>query len=263
MHSHSDLKLADIDSHTLKGWLHDGGEIALLDVREHGQYGESHLFYAAPVPFSRLEADIARLAPRRDVRLVVYDEGGDDDVAARSATALRALGYTRVYRLAGGIAQWQRDGYAAFAGVNVPSKTFGELAEEVFHTPRISAADLAERQRRGDDLIVLDGRPYSEYQKMSIPGGICCPNGELALRAHTLARDPSTTIVVNCAGRTRSIIGAQSLKNAGIANRVVALKDGTMGWRLSGRTVEEGASRLAGPPSSEGLARAEAAAERG
>ncbi|MCC5582676.1 sulfurtransferase, partial [Microtetraspora sp. AC03309] len=90
MHSHSDLKLADIDSHTLKGWLHDGGEIALLDVREHGQYGESHLFYAAPVPFSRLEADIARLAPRRDVRLVVYDEGGDDDVAARAATALRA-----------------------------------------------------------------------------------------------------------------------------------------------------------------------------
>ncbi|MCR2460694.1 rhodanese-like domain-containing protein, partial [Salmonella enterica] len=96
----------------------DGGEIALLDVREHGQYGESHLFYAAPVPFSRLEADIARLAPRRDVRLVVYDDGGDDDVAARAATALRALGYTRVYRLAGGIAQWQRDGYAAFAGVN-------------------------------------------------------------------------------------------------------------------------------------------------
>ncbi|MCI1837489.1 rhodanese-like domain-containing protein [Achromobacter sp. HNDS-1] len=243
MHSHSDLKLADIDSHTLKGWLHDGGEIALLDVREHGQYGESHLFYAAPVPFSRLEADIARLAPRRDVRLVVYDEGGDDDVAARSATALRALGYTRVYRLAGGIAQWQRDGYAAFAGVNVPSKTFGELAEEVFHTPRISAAELAERQRRGDNLIVLDGRPYSEYQKMSIPGGICCPNGELALRAHTLARDPNTTIVVNCAGRTRSIIGAQTLINLGVPNPVYALENGTQGWYLADFKLDHGASR--------------------
>lgn len=243
MHSHSDLKLADIDSHTLKGWLHDGGEIALLDVREHGQYGESHLFYAAPVPFSRLEADIARLAPRRDVRVVVYDEGGDDDVAARAATALRALGYTRVYRLAGGIAQWQRDGYAAFAGVNVPSKTFGELAEEVFHTPRISAAELAERQRRGDDLIVLDGRPYSEYQKMSIPGGVCCPNGELALRAHTLARDPNTTIVINCAGRTRSIIGAQTLINLGVPNPVYALENGTQGWYLADFKLDHGASR--------------------
>lgn len=243
MHSHSDLKLADIDSHTLKGWLHDGGEIALLDVREHGQYGESHLFYAAPVPFSRLEADIARLAPRRDVRVVVYDEGGDDDVAARAATALRALGYTRVYRLAGGIAQWQRDGYAAFAGVNVPSKTFGELAEEVFHTPRISAAELAERQRRGDDLIVLDGRPYAEYQKMSIPGGVCCPNGELALRAHTLARDPNTTIVINCAGRTRSIIGAQTLINLGVPNPVYALENGTQGWYLADFKLDHGASR--------------------
>lgn len=243
MHSHSDLNTADIDSHTLKRWLHDGSEIALLDVREHGQYGESHLFYAAPVPYSRLEADIVRLAPRRAVRVVVYDEGGADDTAARAARALRAVGYTQVHRLAGGIDQWRRDGYAAFAGVNVPSKTFGELAEEVFHTPRIGARELAERQRRGDDLIVLDGRPYAEYQKMSIPGGVCCPNGELALRAHTLARDPNTTIVVNCAGRTRSIIGAQTLINLGVPNPVYALENGTQGWYLEDLALEHGARR--------------------
>ncbi|MGE8660093.1 MAG: rhodanese-like domain-containing protein [Achromobacter sp.] len=243
MHSLSSPTPADIDPHTLKDWLHDGGEIALLDVREHGQYGESHLFYAAPVPFSRLEADIARLAPRRDVRVVVYDEGGADNVATRAASALRALGYTRVHRLAGGIAQWRQDGYAAFAGVNVPSKTFGELAEEVFHTPRIGAVELAERQRRGDDLIVLDGRPFAEYQKMSIPGGICCPNGELALRAHTLARNPDTTIVVNCAGRTRSIIGAQTLINLGVPNPVYALENGTQGWYLADFPLDHGASR--------------------
>ncbi|CAB3681124.1 Thiosulfate sulfurtransferase GlpE [Achromobacter deleyi] len=243
MHPHSDLNTADVDSHTLKGWLHDGSEIALLDVREHGQYGESHLFYAAPVPYSRLEADIVRLAPRRGVRVVVYDEGGTDDTAARAAHALRGLGYPQVYRLAGGIAQWLRDGYAAFAGVNVPSKTFGELAEEVFHTPRIGARELAERQRRGDDLIVLDGRPFAEYQKMSIPGGICCPNGELALRAHTLAKDPATTIVVNCAGRTRSIIGAQTLINLGVPNPVYALENGTQGWYLEDFKLDHGAQR--------------------
>ena len=234
---------ADIDSHTLKQWLHDGSEIALLDVREHGQYGESHLFYAAPVPYSRLEVDIVRLAPRREVRVVVVDDGGDDDTAARAARALAALDYRNVYRLAGGIAQWQRDGYAVFAGVNVPSKTFGELAEEVFHTPRIGARELAERQRRGDDLIVLDGRPFAEYQKMSIPGGICCPNGELALRAHTLAKDPATTIVINCAGRTRSIIGAQTLINLGVPNPVFALENGTQGWYLEDLQLEHGARR--------------------
>ncbi|WP_430795375.1 rhodanese-like domain-containing protein [Achromobacter spanius] len=234
---------ADVDAHTLKQWLHDGREIALLDVREHGQYGESHLFYAAPVPYSRLEADIVRLAPRRGVRVVVYDNGDADDTAARAAIALTALGYTQVHRLAGGIAQWRQQGYAVFAGVNVPSKTFGELAEEVFHTPRIGARELAERQRRGDDLIVLDGRPYAEFQKMSIPGGICCPNGELALRAHTLAASPDTTIVVNCAGRTRSIIGAQTLINLGVPNPVYALENGTQGWYLEDLQLEHGARR--------------------
>ncbi|CAB3814617.1 rhodanese-like domain-containing protein [Achromobacter mucicolens] len=243
MQPYNDPTFADVDSHTLKQWLHDGREIALLDVREHGQYGESHLFYAAPVPYSRLEVDIVRLAPRRGVRVVVYDEGGEDDTAARAARALGVLGYTDVHRLAGGIAQWQRDGYAAFAGVNVPSKTFGELAEEVFHTPRIGARELAERQRRGDDLIVLDGRPFAEYQKMSIPGGICCPNGELALRAHTLAARPDTTIVVNCAGRTRSIIGAQTLINLGVPNPVYALENGTQGWYLEDLQLEHGARR--------------------
>ena len=243
MHPHSAPSAADVDSHTLKQWLHDGREIALLDVREHGQYGEAHLFYAAPVPYSRLEIDIVRLAPRRDVRVVVYDNGGGDTTAERAARALAALGYRHVHRLAGGIAQWQQDGYAAFAGVNVPSKTFGELAEEVFHTPRIGARELAERQRRGDDLIVLDGRPYAEYQKMSIPGGICCPNGELALRAHTLAKDPNTTIVINCAGRTRSIIGAQTLINLGVPNPVYALENGTQGWYLEDLQLEHGARR--------------------
>ncbi|PPA77182.1 sulfurtransferase [Achromobacter spanius] len=243
MHATSASPAADIDAHTLKQWLHDGQEIALLDVREHGQYGESHLFYAAPVPYSRLEVDIVRLAPRRNARVVVYDEGGGDQTAARAVRALSDLGYQQVHRLAGGIAQWQRDGYAAFAGVNVPSKTFGELAEEVFHTPRISARELAARQERGDDLIVLDGRPYAEYQKMSIPGGICCPNGELALRVHTLAKDPKTTIVINCAGRTRSIIGAQTLINLGVPNPVYALENGTQGWYLEDLQLEHGARR--------------------
>lgn len=262
-----DRSAADIDSHMLKQWLHDGEEIALLDVREHGQFGESHLFYAAPVPYSRLEVDVVRLAPRRDVRMVIYDEGGDDDTAVRAAHALAALGYRDVHRLAGGVAQWRRDGYTAFAGVNVPSKTFGELAEEVFHTPRIGARELAERQQRGEDLVVLDGRPYAEYQKMSIPGGICCPNGELALRAHTLAGSPHTTIVINCAGRTRSIIGAQTLINLGFPNPIYALENGTQGWYLEDLQLEHGARRRYGDqvPHQQlpGLARrSEALAER-
>jgi rhodanese-related sulfurtransferase len=67
---------------------------------------------------------------------------------------------------------------------------------------------------------------------------------------------------VNCAGRTRSIIGAQSLINAGIPNKVVALKNGTMGWHLAGLELERGNDRMAPAPSGDALAKAKAAAQR-
>lgn len=253
-----------VNARTLKGWLHDGGEIALLDVREHGEYGESHLLYGIPLPFSRLELDAPVLVPRRTTRTVVYDDGASG-IAARAAGWLRAIGYTDVTVLEGGTAGWRDAGYALFAGVNVPSKAFGEMVEHVRHTPHISAPELAARQARGEKLVVLDGRPAEEYRKMTIPGSICCPNGELALRIGALAPDPATTVVVNCAGRTRSIIGAQTLIDLGVPNPVLALENGTQGWNLADLQLENGAARLYPPPGGDlaaARARAEAQAAR-
>ena len=231
-----------IDPKTLKSWLHDGGEIALLDVREHGQYGEAHLFYGIPLPFSRLELDAPRLVPRRGVRVVAYDDGGSD-VAERAARRLAVLGYTDVHVLQGGTRAWKASGHVLFAGVNLPSKTFGELAEEVYHTPRISADQLAEMLARNEKVVVLDGRPVSEFHKMNIPTATCCPNGELAYRVRRLVPDTTTPIVVNCAGRTRSIIGAQTLINLGLPNPVYALENGTQGWYLNDHTLEHGGTQ--------------------
>ena len=233
--------IRSIDPKSLKTWLHDGAEIALFDVREHGQYGEGHSFYAVPLPYSRLELALERLAPRPAVRMVLVDDG--DGVARRAAARAEVLGYSNVQVLDGGAPAWKQAGFQLFAGVNVPSKTFGELVEHACDTPRITAEELVAMKQRGDDFVLVDGRPWSEYRKMNIPGGICCPNGELALRIGQLAPDPATTVVVNCAGRTRSIIGAQTLRHFGIANRVVALKDGTQGWFLSGLELERGADR--------------------
>jgi len=232
-----------IDPKTLKSWLHDGGEIALLDVREHGQYGEAHLFYGIPLPFSRLEIDAPRLVPRRGVRTVVYDEGDGSEVAERASARLAALGYTDVHVLQGGARAWKAAGYVLFAGVNLPSKTFGELAEEAYHTPRVSADQLAGMLARKDKVVVLDGRPASEFRKMNIPGATCCPNGELAYRVRRLVPDTTTPIVINCAGRTRSIIGAQTLINLGLPNPVYALENGTQGWYLNDHTLEHGGTQ--------------------
>ena len=226
----------------LKAMLHDGSEIALLDVREAGQFGESHLLFATPLPYSRLELDTGALVPRTSARVVVCDDGVLG-VANRAAKRLQALGYTSVSVLDGGTEAWAAAGYALYAGVNVPSKAFGELVEHACHTPRITVQELARMQAAGEDLVILDGRPLAEYQKMNIPGGICCPNAELPYRVSSIVRNPKTRIVVNCAGRTRSIIGAQTLINFGVPNPVVALENGTQGWVLADFKLERGASR--------------------
>lgn len=237
-----------VEAAALKNWLHDGQEIALFDVREHGQYGQSHLFYAIPLPYSRLELDVLRLAPRRSVRLVVYDDDGQS-VAPAAARRLAAQGYSDVHVLQGGTAGWQASGFALFAGVNVPSKTFGELAEQAYHTPRIGATELAAMLADQEDVVVLDGRPFSEFQKMNIPTAISCPNGELGLRILDLVPSETTHIVINCAGRTRSIIGAQTLINLGLPNPVSALENGTQGWYLADLKLEHGGTRRYPEPS--------------
>ncbi len=230
-----------VDALTLKRWLHDGHELALFDVRERGPFAESHLLFAVPLPYSRLELEVTRLAPRRDVRLVVCDADGRGP-AADAARRLEALGYRDVYMLDGGIAAWAAQGYELFAGVNVPSKTFGELVELAYGTPHISAAELARRMAAGEPLVVLDGRPLGEFHKMSIPGARCCPNGELAYRIQALVPGPHTPVVINCAGRTRSIIGAQTLINLGLPNPVMALENGTQGWMLGELPLDHGRS---------------------
>ncbi len=147
-----------------------------------------------------------------------------------------------MYVLEGGADGWQAAGFQLFAGVHVPSKAFGELVEEVSHTPHVTAQQLAEWQARGEPLVVLDGRPFDEYRKMTIPGSVCCPNGELGYRIHDLVPDEKTPVVVNCAGRTRSIIGAQTLINLGLKNPVYALENGTQGWYLEDLQLEHGSS---------------------
>lgn len=239
-------------------------EIALIDVREEDVFAQAHPLFAANLAASRLEPEALRRIPRRDAPIVLYDDG--EGLAAPAAGSLRQLGYTDVALLAGGLDGWRRAGGEIFQDVNVPSKAFGELVESVRHTPSLSAEAVKALLDAQADVVVLDARRFDEYQTMSIPGGISVPGAELVLRARALAPDPATRIVVNCAGRTRSIIGAQSLVNAGIANPVAALRNGTIGWLLAGQALEQGASRRFGPVStrqrSEAAQQAGAVAER-
>ncbi|HVY56849.1 MAG TPA: rhodanese-like domain-containing protein [Xanthobacteraceae bacterium] len=244
----------------LKAMCADGEELAILDLREELIFSRAHLLHARSLPLSRLELRMARLVPRRTTRVVLCDD--NDGLAERAAQVLRRHGYDNLFVLAGGVAAWAKAGFELFSGVHVPSKGFGEFIEHDSGTPSIPAEELERLMREGTNLVVLDSRPLEEYARMSIPGAINVPGAELVLRVRDLAPSPDTLVVVNCAGRTRSIIGAQSLIEADVPNKVVALRNGTMGWNLAGFDCETGKSRRAPAPSVAGAAWAKAAADQ-
>ena len=253
-----------IDCADLHALLGSAEEYALLDVREQGIFCKDHILQANCVPLSHLELLIDDLVPRRNTAIIVCDGGpqNSESMAQRAVARLCELGYTNIRILSGGTQGWREHGFILFSGVNVPSKAFGEFVEHYYDTPRISAADLHDRIARGDRLRILDSRPFTEYHRMSIPGGIDVPGAELVHRVFDLVADQDVDVVVNCAGRTRSIIGAQSLINAGLSNRVMALKDGTMGWKLAGFELDHGQTDHADAPSAVGLRDAQQAAQR-
>src|SRR6202795_1488545 len=216
-------------------------EIAFLDVRHEAAYATGHPLFAANMAAGRIALEAEARLPRKDVPVVVYDAG--EGLVPLATDRLQALGYTDVRQLDGGLQAWRDAGYELFQDVNSYAKAFGELVESRRHTPSLAAEEVAALIARKADIAVLDVRRFDEYATMNIPGSVSVPGAELVLRAGRAAPDPATTIVVNCAGRTRSIIGTQSLINAGVANKVVALRNGTIGWTLANQTLEHGADR--------------------
>ena len=221
-------------------------EIAFLDVREEDPHAQSHPLFAANFPLSRVELDAYSKLPRRDVQIVTIDEGDvslAESDAMLAARRLVTLGFSSVAVFAGGVRAWHAAGGELFRDVNVPSKSFGELVESKRHTPSLSAPEVKALIDEKADVVIVDARRYDEYNTMSIPTATSCPGAELVLRIAELAPRPETQVIVNCAGRTRSIIGTQSLINAGIPNKVSALRNGTIGWTLAGQALDKGETR--------------------
>jgi rhodanese-related sulfurtransferase len=263
-------------------------EIAVLDVRMESRFALGHPLFAASFPLGQLESLVAERLPRPGVPIVVYGDGaydgrdGTDPDAEAAARRLRQLGYRDVSLLAGGLGGWTAAGGELFRDVNAPSKAFGELVAERAGTPLLPAVQVAALLRAtataspgpggdpdGSDpagsaapAVVVDARPFNEYATMSIPTATSVPGAELVLRVRELAPDPATAVIVNCAGRTRSIIGAQSLINAGLPNPVAALRNGTIGWTLAGLELERGQARRAPGVQSAAAGRAAADAWR-
>ena len=235
-----------INAKSLMSALLDGNEIAVIDPREEGSYGLEHLLLAVNLPLSRFELDIRDLVPRLSTRLVLCD--GSDGFSERALPLLKAAGYSDISILEDGTKGWDKAGFELFSGRFAPSQLFGEHLSARESTRHITATELKEKMDAGEKVVVLDSRPPDEYCLSSIPGGIDTPVAELVYRIHDLVPDPETLVVVNCAGKTRSVLGTQSLIYAGLPNPVAALQHGTMGWHLAGLELDHGATAISTDP---------------
>lgn len=231
--------------------------LAVLDVRESGEYNTAHIPLSTSLPRRDIEYRLRLLVPAYKVQVVICDDDGRR--ARLAARTVSRMGYERVAVLEGGINQWASLGLPTEWGMNVVSKAFGERIEAIHQVPTIEPTELARRLRRGELFRILDTRTPEEFSRYCIPGGRSVPGGELVLRITDILRENADApIVVNCAGRTRSIIGTRLLLRMGFSN-VAALKNGTSGWLLAGLELERGARRLdLSEPSAEAVRAAEA-----
>ena len=239
-----------VSAHDVRTTLQLRQEIALFDLRDEAAFALGHPLFAAQLPLDRIELEAPVRVPRKDTLIVLYGDEGD---AERGEQQFRQLGYDRVALLQDGLHGWKSAGFELFEDVNSYSKAFGELVEARRHTPSLTAEEVGTLIAQGADIAIVDARRFEEYQTMSIPTGTSVPGAELVLRVPAIAPDAHTTVIVNCAGRTRSIIGTQSLINAGLSNRVVALRNGTIGWKLAGQALETGQQRRAPQVSTKGI----------
>jgi len=227
-----------------------GGLFAVFDVRERGEYNDCQIPHTTSLPRSQIEFRIAELVRNRAIPIALYDEGGRR--AELAAQTLTQLGYEQILILRGGLIAWQSEGRETVSGVNVPSKAFGERVHHDRQVPDLSPEELKQLLDGHRELTIVDVRTPEEYGRFCIPGGVNVPGGDLILWAEELRRKPM--VIVNCAGRTRSIIATAALRRLGLTN-VRALRNGTMGWVLAGFDLETKPARH-GPAASAANAQA-------
>lgn len=216
-------------------------EHILIDVREKGEFVHQHIFRAVPIPRGLLEFRVPQRVRDHDTPVIVYDDDGHR--AQLAAQRLELMGYTDVRLLEGGVDAWRAAGGRTDYGTNVPGKDYGEKVAVQRKTPHLTPDQLLERQATGEHILILDSRTREEFERSHVPGAMSVPGGELPGVVASLLEKPenkNATFVVNCAGRTRSILGADLLLNMDLENPIYALENGTAAWVLSGHELEHG-----------------------
>ncbi len=81
-------------------------EIALLDVRHEAEFATAHPLFAANMAANRIALEAGLRLPRKDVPVVLYDNG--EGLVPAAAEAFANLGYSNIRALAGGLTSLAR-----------------------------------------------------------------------------------------------------------------------------------------------------------
>lgn len=117
------------------------------------------------------------------------------------------------------------------------TKSGADLVEEAkAHVVEIDAATALVQQANGD-TVFLDVREPNEWNLGRVPGAVHIPRGHLEGKVEGIV-DRDMSIVVYCAGGSRSALAADTLLQMGY-NRVTSLKGGFRSWAESGGDIED------------------------
>ena len=97
----------------------------------------------------------------------------------------------------------------------------------------ISASEVRNMLKRGEEFTLLDVREPSELEKARIDGSTNIPMGDVPMRAHQ-ELDPDDHIVVLCHHGVRSLSVTTWLRQQGF-EKVQSVRGGIDGWA---RTVD-------------------------
>ncbi|MFT5504162.1 MAG: rhodanese-related sulfurtransferase [Gammaproteobacteria bacterium] len=209
-------------------------EFAVIDPRTAEEFESGHILAASNLPLSTLKFSAQAQIPVFNSTIIICSD--DPDLNHTAATVLEWIGYTDIHILDEGFVGWRQSGGALFSGLNVPGKSFGEFVEHHCKTPTITVDDFLRRRENQESFLLLDARTSEEHTSYCVPDSILCSATDMLYRVNV---DRGDLIFVHCGGRTRSIIGAQTLVDAGFKN-VSAFENGTMAWQAKNLPLEGG-----------------------
>jgi len=183
------------------------GGVLVLDTRPPADFALGHLRGSVNVGLEGRFAEYAGDVIRPDQSVILV---GEDGTETEAKVRLARIGFDRVL---GALAE--------------PIESFVRNPDLVEQSARISAPELAARQRELDRLQIVDIRNEGEARLGMIPGATVVPLARLLARLDELDRTAPT--VVHCAGGYRSSIGTSVLRANGFTD-VSDLLGGYAAW---------------------------------